>query len=323
MVKGNDKIGIYYLGYHREYALPIMVYFLKMIKDSNKKHIIFYILADYDNEAYRKAQIELESNGIQVCFKVMAGKYIDKIKWAIEQNNEYAWKMDDDVFLNQYLIDFMIENRGMLNDDNNLLLSPLLSAGIPTHDRLADNFLTTGQKKLLHDEFLKTRFFKFLGCDYSFLNAHTLDADSWDCEAFYQSVSTMSHHFKGIHPIRLNKQSALMMNDFVIENFDKFLAPQEYGFLDTNYPYLCNSCFLIKSDTWKSVVMDKSLYVDSYDEVPLNKYRDRSGKKMVYIDKSVGLHIIFNTCIIQSEMEAHEREFVSKIRDILKKDADE
>jgi hypothetical protein len=316
MVK-DDKIGIYYLAHRRGLALPLVLHFFNKIKEENKKNIVFYILSDTDEECYRNAKNELEENGIKTIQNVMNGSYINKIKWALDRNHEYSWKMDDDVFLNQYVIDFIIENRSILDEDSNLIVAPILSAGIPTHDHFVNDFLTLEQTNILHKEILRTRFFKFLGCDYTFLNKHTLESKEWDRDSFYNSVKSMNHFYKGIHPIRLNKNAALMLNNFIIDNFEKFLTPDKYDFLYLDYPYLCNSCFLIKNEIWRKIIEDKSLYVDKYGEVPLNRYRERSGKKIAYIDKSKGIHMIFNTCIIQSDMSRHEMEFVDSIKRIL------
>ena len=61
------------------------------------------------------------------------------------------------------------------------------------------------------------------------------------------------------------------------------------------YPYLCNSFFIIPTLRWKSILKDKSLFVDEFDEVPINKYREINNQGMLFIMESCGINVGYNT----------------------------
>ena len=52
---------------------------------------------------------------------------------------------------------------------------------------------------------------------------------------------------------------------------------------------------MIKTSTWKKIVTDRSLFVDPFDEVPLNRYFRMNNKKLLFINNGFGLHLMYNT----------------------------
>jgi hypothetical protein len=51
---------------------------------------------------------------------------------------------------------------------------------------------------------------------------------------------------------------------------------------------------MIKTDTWKKIVYDQSLFIDKFDEVPLNRYRLNNNLNMIFIENSFAVHPSYN-----------------------------
>jgi hypothetical protein len=52
---------------------------------------------------------------------------------------------------------------------------------------------------------------------------------------------------------------------------------------------------MIKTDTYKKIVTDPSLFVDGFEEVALNKYCVRENMKKLYIGNSFTIHPWYNS----------------------------
>ena len=143
--------------------------------------------------------------------------------------------------------------------------------------------------------FLKTNFYNRDGAVYEFLNKHTLNASKWNKDAFFESVKFMNHHYKGIHPIRMNIESLNFLNNYIIQNKNRFMKDNELSIIDNdNSPYLCNSIFCIKTETYKSIITDNTLYVDPFEEVPLNKYSWRHNMNHLFVKNGYAIHMYYN-----------------------------
>jgi hypothetical protein len=103
---------------------------------------------------------------------------------------------------------------------------------------------------------------------------------------------------------------------------DNFLQDRNYVIEEIKAPYICTSFFAIRNDVWRNIINDQSLYVDNFDEVPLNKYKDKTNKKMLFITNSFCVHIIYNTIgeVPSAEipdLRAYERNFGENLKSIL------
>jgi hypothetical protein len=186
-----------------------------------------------------------------------------------------------------------------------------LSSGIPGIEYFIRDFLDTDAKISIEKIFLDTVFHERDSVDYSVLNKHTVDSCKWDKDAFFDSVSKIDHYYKGIHPIRINNEAIFFLNNYIIENKERFLNNTNPLLIDKTdkSPYLCNSIFAIKTDTYKKIVYDQSLFVDWYEEVPLNKYSWNSGINHLFIRNGFAIHMYYNWT--ENHIEK-EKEFVSK-----------
>ncbi len=221
--------------------------------------------------------------------------YMRKIALAVSQNTPYSMKLDEDCFLNHLTYDYIVENLHILDNPDNLILTPIVTNGIPTTDLFIDNFLDSKTKNEICDVFLKTNIPNIWGCNYSSLNSYTIGAQKWDPKSFYEKVSELPHFYKGIHPVRISELAQDILRDFVINNFSLFWNSTPTGIKVITEPYLCNSIFIIRTDRWREVINRKDLYRDAFDEVTLNLYRHETHKNFCVIEGAFCIHLYYNT----------------------------
>ena len=173
----------------------------------------------------------------------------------------------------------------------------VISNGIPTVELFLENH-TPKIKEELYADFCKisvgtTLSWLATNCDYSSLDEQY---SHWDSEYFYKKLKNFNHYYKGIHPVRCSLPCVKKINDYILKNFDTVMTPKDTGIVKDSsiYPYFCNGVMIIRTEEWKTIIHDVSLYVDGFEEVPLNKYRDRNGKSLV-IDTGIPIiHTMYN-----------------------------
>jgi len=261
---------------------------LKKIKNKNKIKVIIGYTSDADHWVKKKK--EFEEIGIE-CDTFQQNKYMGKIMRFINSDCEYSCSMDEDIMLNEYLWDFMIENLSILDDEKNLLFIPLISNGIPTTEKFINDFCNDEQKEEIQNIFRNTkmRYDCMVGhtnLDYSFL-------DNWD-ENFIDKLFKIEHHYRGIHPIRMSYEANLKMAQIICAS-KTFFDEKEYNIEIEKIPYFCNSFFIIKTKTWAKFINDKSLYKDPFDEVPLNLYMRKTDTNVAIVRNGFCIHMCYNT----------------------------
>jgi hypothetical protein len=294
-------ITINYLANERtQYFKPIFNQLIK-IKDENKQKINVNMLVSkpHDNNIDIKL---LTDNGIeaQIIYLPDSGRhYMCKVENAVKIANKYIISLDEDVFLNNHIWDYMIENCDILDDDKNLLFSPLLSTGIPTVDWFIEQFFNEEERNLIFNKFKNTYIEENHctppGCGV--LNKCTVDLSNkdWDKEYFYREVHKMETYYKGIHPVRVSDENQSLLVDMVLEHKDRLLKKMDYELVFNNdRPYFCNNIYMIKTSTYRKIIEDESLFVDKFDEVPVNEFRKMNNLNMVFIKNSFGVHPSYN-----------------------------
>ena len=94
------------------------------------------------------------------------------------------------------------------------------------------------------------------------------------------------------------------MNECVLNNKDKFFNSEPTSLiLNDSSPYLCDSIFCIRTDTYKKIINDTTLFVDGYDEVPLNKYAWKESMNHVFVENGFAIHMLYNWYDNLSEYE--------------------
>ena len=95
--------------------------------------------------------------------------------------------------------------------------------------------------------------------------------------------------------IRVSHEVQDKLIELILEDKEKLLSKQDYEFrFVKNRPYFCNSVWMMRTDVYKKIIHDRSLFVDTFEEVPMNKYRDKHNLYMVFIDNAFAVHPSYN-----------------------------
>jgi hypothetical protein len=293
-------ITINYLANERtQYFKPMFNQLIK-IKDENKKKINVNMLVSKPHDENIDIKL-LTDNGIEaeIIYLPESGRhYMCKVENAVKIAGDYIISLDEDVFLNNHIWDYMIENCDILDDDKNLLFSPLLSTGIPTVDWFIEQFFDEEERNLLFEKFKNTYIMESNctppGCGV--LNKCTIDSDKeWDSEYFYEETKKLATHYKGVHPVRVSEELQSLLVDLVLKHKNKLFEKMDYElFFNNDRPYFCNNVYMIKTSTYRKIIDDASLFVDKFDEVPVNTFRKIHDLNMVFIKNSFGVHPSYN-----------------------------
>lgn len=333
-------IAIYYLHFRRDF-IDVAIKLLNGIKEENKSKIKFYIMSQPHNFGLISEKIKTLDPAIAmeiVFLPFRYNNYLDKIKWACEQDHEYSVKYDEDVFLSSKSWDYFIENiPKVLESETIKVLCPTLQNGVPSNDFFLTDFLDANcnskifleiQKKFLNTKITKIGNLICPGYDqdhYSNLNKHTLNSVVWDEDSFYIDVFKIPHVYKGIHPIRINFDAQKLILDWILNNINSFKEGhnKKFTYKVNNYPYLCNTFFAIKTKNWKESINN---VVEGFDEVPLNLYLEKYPISTTFIRGLYGIHTLYSNVAEQpDEMNPHssadgnktEAEFVEALRKLI------
>lgn len=269
----------------------ITSHFLNKIKPENKEKIFVNILATKEHDWSSR----LEGINHQVYqFPDVELNYMQKVDVAL-QSDKYAVKLDEDCFIPNHVWDYVIENIDVLDEEDNFILTPMLSNGIPHTDRFVESFITDVEvRKSIYNCYLDQEMPNGLwGADYSPLNFYTTNALKWNSEGFFKGVEKLNTYLKGIHPIRICANAQILLNNYIVENFDRLVSKHDYSIKEFAEPYYTTSTFIIKTEDWRKLLEVGSY--DSFDEIQLNIYRERYNKKFLYIENGFGIHTIYNT----------------------------
>jgi hypothetical protein len=287
-----------------------------MLNKSEKKDVwkLLVITSAYDEDFYAeqlKAWPEIQSDTFRVDFQ---NNYMKKAHYAVHYAEKfglpYLMKCDNDLFIKPDVLDYLVDNLSILDNNRNLTLGPTLTSGIPGVEYFKEQFLTKDAQDRIDKMFLETVFKNEYGADYTFLNKHTLDSTRWNKNEFFDSVYKMDHHYKGIHPIRVNEESLQFLNQYIIDNKERFLKPMPMDLIFDNFsPYLCNSVYCIKTEKYKTIINDESLFVDGFDEVPLNKYAWKNRLNHIFVKNGFAIHMYYNWKLYHVE---YEKQFCEK-----------
>ena len=311
-------ITINYLSHNREGLAiywEIAANFFNKIKPENKQKIHINVLAtgaDLNWPSYLQ-----DISCTVYLFPQSDLNYMEKVYTAIQTSGEYAVKLDEDCFIPNHVWDYMIENITVLDDDSNLILTPLLSNNIPNTDKFVETFLDSAESQQIYDCYLNHRMPDWLwGVNYDSLNKHTINADTWLPKEYYNSVRQINHYYKGIHPIRVCAQAHLILNQLITKHFSRLCDKHDYSIEVMDEPYYTTSAFCIKTQEWRNLLQCQA--VDAFDEVQLNDYRNITGKKMLRVNNGFSIHTLYNTLYGSIDGgRAYELDFVSKLRELL------
>ena len=297
------KIGIYCLGFRRLDMLRIHLPNLSRCKYTDFQ---FYLLC---NEV-REQDVSLMRKYLPNNHTIVTGfdrgnNYIQKIWFASNQPHDFLVKLDEDCMMTSESWDkFFLLIESMSDED--LVCTGAINNGIPTCDIFIKNFIPEAQNEL-NEMFSKTRYGNMGFVDYTSLNHD----GPWNSDDFWNRVDSINHHFKGIHPVRLNFAAAFKINEYILLNPKRSMSPINSEIIVDNskYPYFCNSLCGAKTKDYKTIIERQDLFVDPFEEVPLNKYRKETGRNLV-IDTGIPmLHTMYNWCPDQN----YETNLINKL----------
>jgi hypothetical protein len=310
-----NKLLIFYLTSNDRYF--VFEKFIDEIKNiKNKEGVKILIvnssndLSFYDNEL-RNSGLEYDLAGVEC----PQSNYLPKVRYAIEyaKNNGYPYimKFDNDVLVPSYTFDYIIDNLYLL-DDKNLTISPTISTGIPSVEYFLDDFFSKDESLNIRNEFKKCLFHIQEGVmDYTHLNLFTVEnSGDWNYDEYISGMNSYMNNltdigngrtpdgyckfYKGIHPIRHGFGNT-QINEGIIKNKERFFSEKECGIIKTkNSTYLCDMCFVIKTDIYDRIINKENLIIDGCDEIPINRFSWDNGLSHLVVKSGYAIHITYN-----------------------------
>jgi hypothetical protein len=315
-------ININYFSNSRLSFFSLMFHFIKKIKPKNKEKITLNILTTKENVLFFEG---FKNDGINInIIEFNDGfNYTEKLKFVLNLKSDYSVKLDEDCIINNHIWDYMIEMSNVLDDENNLLISPLLSTTLPSCDEFINGFLSSENKEIVNGFLLKQKMPNGLfGVNYEPLNKYTVDASEWDYKAYLDGLDSLPTNMKGMHPMRISYDAQTTINDLILKNHNKIIDNGEYSLFEIKSPYFTNNLFLIKTSVWKHIF---EVYGGVYDEIPISDYKKNNNKKFLFIKNGFGIHTMYNTIYGNSnkwgiggvDSEQKELEFVEDLKKII------
>lgn len=306
------KIGIICLTTRRNALLYTHV---KQLSKCKYRNFHIYILGENLTDDIKKfVKTHLPENSTIIDdFQPGNYNYIQKINYGLNTNHEFSIKMDEDCILLSESWDKFFNTVEKMNE-NDLFCTGAISNGIPTCDYFIKNFIPNYQE-ILNNIFSFTKFNYHAGVNYSSLNAiQETQIGNWNPKKFYEGVKKINHYYKGIHPVRVNFIATKTINDAIFLDIESSMKPKNCEIIKSKeYPYFCNNIFGIRTSDWKYIISRRDLFVDVFDEVPLNLFLKESNKNMV-IDTGIPiLHTLYNWC----GNSDYENKLVEQINDKL------
>lgn len=294
----------------------IVFTYLSRISPEHKKKICVKIMYAGNPQVWQQVAEQLVANGIDTYTAEFPFtlNYMDKIRLACESDTEYCCKLDEDAWMSNHLWEWIIDNIDVLSDDKNVVLTPQLSISIPQIEPFIEGLGTKEEIKELYDLFHSYKFEPLWGADYTPLNVVNETTKEWDKDLFYSEVNKLNHYYKGIHPLRLQEQSQIKINDLALKHYDKIREKQNYSMEAKQVPYLTNTLFFIKTQTWKKIINTPELFKDAFDEVPINLYIHQNNFNYVFTKEGYGIHNFYN-CV--PHFESLEDQYYQKYLQLL------
>lgn len=294
--------------YSKKERLPVCLASLKQldnISPENKKKIKLKVLCnetDYEQWKNNTNQLNLD---VEVC-PLSTDDYIPKINLifnkSIEEKNEHCCKWDDDVYLSSDTWDGLINNISVLDFNENLLLSPILTNGVPSVDYFVEDYLLFQERKELEAIFIKDSIPEVVwGQNYSRLKKYIDGLTSWNSYDYWKEVQTVQTVYRGVHPVRFSYEANMYIAELIKNNKSRFYDKKEQFLSSHECPYFCNNLFFIKSDRWKTSF--ETHVKDGYDELPLNIHLLTNKYRAIFLRNSFGIHMAYGCTTKNREIE--------------------
>lgn len=280
------KLAINFLPHNRKYLMLHTLREFSKIGNSYKNMFKIYIHDNNEIDCYKDVLCDVDYEIVNH----QTHDYMTKIKYAINLPYKYSMKIDEDIFMNHYVLEYILDNLNLISNDD-FILTPCLSTGIPSTEMFINDFCPENSDTIF-DMFKNTNISNLWGANYIPLN---YSKECWNDVEFYNDVNELDHYYKGIHPIRINVDIQRYLLNVIKNKKLKLYEKQQYYIQSKTIPYICNSVFVIKTDEWKNIISNNSLFRDDYDEVPLNLYMKEFKKTVLFIRNVNCVHPVYNT----------------------------
>lgn len=298
------KIQINFLVHNprRKPFAEITKYYLKRIKAKNKAKILFLIHTSYDKTYWENFAFELLDSGIDssTIFYPNKMNYMDKILTAAKSPLPYSISLDEDVIMGNPAWDNFISDTEIfeLNKDT-LFVSPLASIEVGTIRYFLNTLFRKDTVNKIEKMYLKADFTEVgnaWGVDYSSLTKYIKETSKFNSIDFYSLVDKLDTYYKGIHPVRVLPEVQMEIAKEIINHYDDFINMKVLRFpIAIETPYFTNHCYMIPTNLWGRVLRKQDLFVDDFDEVPLNRFRKINKLKAVFDLGALAIHGSYNT----------------------------
>jgi hypothetical protein len=311
-----DKLLIFYLTSNDRYFVfdKVKDEIEKCDKIENIKLLV--VNSNHDSSYYRENLTNSKIDFDCAYVDCPQSNYLPKVRYAIEyaktNGYKYILKLDNDVIIPTYTINYILSKIDVLDDDSVLTLSPTISTGIPSVEYFLDDFFTQEESLDIRKEFKKCLFHIQEGVmDYTPLNSFSVEnSGDWNYDEYISGMNSYMDNltdigngrtpegyckfYKGIHPIRHGFGNT-QINDGIIKNKERFFSEKECGIIKTkNSTYLCDMCFVIKTDIYDRIINKENLIIDGCDEVPINRFSWYNGLSHLVVKSGYAIHITYN-----------------------------
>jgi hypothetical protein len=304
----------------KNYRLPLIKAALKefaQIKDENKSKVILVVYChEKYQETWESLLLPVVEAGIEVSMAAMMDDtYIDKVRIAHQSDLPYTCKWDDDVFINRYVWDFMIENIQVVDQPDTAVLAPIISNGMPSVELFVEDFLTESETKYVHDIFLRDNIVRDMWlCNYEDVYTGIQNMKEWDGKEFWRLVHVNNPikppcpqpwyyiNAKGIHPARFSYDYNMFAANHAINNQDMLMQPREYSLGKYKSPYFCNNLFMSRTEFY---VTSQTIFFDHWDEGQMTTLMNARNQSPTYVRNSYGIQPAYGCTNKQREIEEY------------------
>lgn len=229
--------------------------------------------------------------------------YLSRVRMAQNTDCKYSCKLDDDVLISRYVLDYLIDNLDKIDNYETPILAPILTNGMPSVDMFIDDFLNEQDRTIAHDILLRGSIVENMwGLNYCKINEKIRSMKEWNGREYWDFVSKVDTNWeknnvpwyyfivRGVHPSRFSYEYNMFIASKVFENQDKFFNKNEY-YLDTfDAPYFTNNMFISETKFWKDAL---SLFSDGWDEGQLSLRLLMDKSKILYVRNGFGIHMAY------------------------------
>ena len=289
------SVTVFIFANHRARYLPIALNELVRCEAVRASCAAIVILADRFSfmQALRARRRLRKAASISVrlnLFHRRGNSYWQKLAHVESSTSPYVVKCDEDIFMTSAGWDVFLSQA----PDEDVVLSPVLSTGIPTVEHFLDACRDRGFASEIRASFSGQRIPDTWGQDYSALP----DYYAPNPTEFFESVEHLQTDLKGVHPIRFSETAQWRLARHCVEE-DWWRETHEPRTVPLDFPYLCNSLILTTPTVYKRLLREVRrgrLSFDGYDEIGLNR-QAREGR--LRIEVLLGCHAVhpsYNSC---------------------------